>query len=174
MVVAKSFQRIFQENMVYVGLPFTSDFSYIQRLKSGEDIDVSQIFDALPPFFKQVASQGGLLSYGTAWLEGKIEPCYSCERESRPLNVVEKIIAAKTWVSGNHTSPEGIQWGVLEVSPGDQVLCSVGFRGMHEYTAGMCMALYEQEFGEHPVYMPEQVAAFEDHFVLNRSRYSTR
>ena len=28
------------------------------------------------------------------------------------------------------------------------------------------MALYEQEFGEHSVYMPEQVAAFEDHFVL--------
>ena len=55
LVVAKSFQRIFQENMVYVGLPFTSDFSYIQRLKSGEDIDVSQIHEALPPFFKQVA-----------------------------------------------------------------------------------------------------------------------
>ena len=166
LVVAKSFQRIFQENMVYVGLPFTSDFSYIQRLKSGEDIDVSQIHEALPPFFKQVALQGGLLSYGTAWLEGKIEPCYSCERQSRPLNVVEKIIAAKTWIRGNHTSEEGIQLGVLEVSPGDQVLCSVGFRGMHEYTAGMCMALYEQEFGENPVFMPEQVAAFEDHFVL--------
>ena len=132
LVVAKSFQRIFQENMVYVGLPFTSDFSYIQRLKSGEDIDVSQIHEALPPFFKQVALQGGLLSYGTAWLEGKIEPCYSCERQSRPLNVVEKIIAAKTWTRGNHTSEEGIQLGVLEVSPGDQVLCSVGFRGMHE------------------------------------------
>ena len=114
LVVAKSFQRIFQENMVYVGLPFTSDFSYIQRLKSGEDIDVSQIFDALPPFFKQVASLGGLLSYGTAWLEGKIEPCYPCERESRPLNVVEKIIATKTWVNGNHSSSEATQWGVLE------------------------------------------------------------
>ena len=35
-VVAKSFQRIFQENMVYSGLPFTSDFSILQRLESGE------------------------------------------------------------------------------------------------------------------------------------------
>ena len=37
---------------------------------------------------------------------------------------------------------------------------------MHEYTAGMCMALYEQAFGRTPVFEPDQVAAFEDHFVL--------
>jgi 3-isopropylmalate/(R)-2-methylmalate dehydratase large subunit len=166
LVIAKSFQRIFQENMVYVGLPFSSDFSYVKRLQAGEEISITTIHEELPLFFKQVALQGGLLSYGTAWLEGKIEPCYSCERQNRPLNVVEKIISAKTWIRGNHTSEGGLQLGVAEVSPGDQVLCSVGFRGMHEYTAGMCMALYEQEFGEYPVYMPEQVAAFEDHFVL--------
>ena len=166
LVVAKSFQRIFQENMVYVGLPFTSDFSYIQKLRNGEEIDIAKIHEDLPPFFKEVALQGGLLSYGTAWLEGNIQPCYPTERQKRPLNVVEKIIAAKTWVAGNHSLDSGIEIGVSEVSPGDQVLCSAGFRGMHEYTAGMCMALYEQEFGEHPVHQPEQVAAFEDHFVL--------
>jgi 3-isopropylmalate/(R)-2-methylmalate dehydratase large subunit len=37
---------------------------------------------------------------------------------------------------------------------------------MHEYTAGMVMALYGEEWGEAPLYRPEQAAAFEDHFVL--------
>ena len=41
LVVAKSFQRIFQENMVYSGLPFTTDLSVIDRLEAGEDVDVA-------------------------------------------------------------------------------------------------------------------------------------
>src|SRR5690349_13801462 len=36
LVVAHSFQRIFQENMVYSGLPFTTDFGVIARLQRGE------------------------------------------------------------------------------------------------------------------------------------------
>jgi 3-isopropylmalate/(R)-2-methylmalate dehydratase large subunit len=52
------------------------------------------------------------------------------------------------------------------VRPGDQVLCEAGFRGFHEYTGGMVMALYEQEWGGTPVKNPELAAAFEDHFVL--------
>ncbi|MGB1276035.1 MAG: aconitase family protein, partial [Nannocystaceae bacterium] len=56
--------------------------------------------------------------------------------------------------------------GILAVKPGDQVLCEAGFRGMHEYTGGMVMALYAQEWGQAPVKNPELAAAFEDHFVL--------
>ena len=37
LVVARSFQRIFQENMVYSGLPFTTDFGVLERLMAGED-----------------------------------------------------------------------------------------------------------------------------------------
>ncbi len=37
LVVAKSFQRIFQENMVFSGMPFTTDFGVIDRLRAGED-----------------------------------------------------------------------------------------------------------------------------------------
>ena len=51
LVVARSFQRIFQENMVYSGLPFTTDFEVIDRLLAGEDVDVAALSRALPPFF---------------------------------------------------------------------------------------------------------------------------
>ena len=158
LVVADSFQRIFQENMVYSGMPFTTDRAVLTRLDAGEDVDVEQFFDVLPPFFQAVAKAGGLLRYGTDLLAGRVEPTYDTAPAPRPMNVAEKIIAARTW------RPDGE--GIPSVSPGDQVLCKAGFRGMHEYTTGMVMALYAQEWGDAPVDRPEQVAAFEDHFVL--------
>ena len=48
LVIAKSFQRIFQENMVYGGMPFTTDLRVADRLGRGEDVDVRQFFAALP------------------------------------------------------------------------------------------------------------------------------
>ncbi|MEE2750707.1 MAG: aconitase family protein [Myxococcota bacterium] len=160
LVVADSFQRIFQENMVYAGMPFTTDRSVLNRLEAGEDVDVMSLAEALPPFFRQVAESGGLMRYGTNLLAGVVAPVYATEREARPLNCVEKIIAKRTWRG------EGQEEGVASVQPGEQVLCRAGFRGIHEYTAGMVMALYRDEWGNAPVYDTDQVAAFEDHFVL--------
>ena len=160
LVVAKSFQRIFQENMVYSGLPFTTDFSVVKRLQAGQDVDLAGFADDLPPFFCAVAKAGGLLPYGTQLLAGQVQPSYEVDRPRRPMNCVEKIVAAKAW-----TGPEGDP-GIGSVSPGDQVLCWAGFRGMHEYTGGMVMALYADEWGDAPVHDPSQVASFEDHFVL--------
>jgi 3-isopropylmalate/(R)-2-methylmalate dehydratase large subunit len=166
LVVARSFQRIFQENMVYGGMPFTTDFNVVGRLQAGEDVAVTEFYDALPPFFRQVAHRGGLLEYGTAWLAGELTPWYATEGTARPMNVVEKIVAARAWSGGSPADDAGPAFGLSQVGPGDQVLCRAAFRGMHEYTAGMCMALYEKAFGKTPVHDPDQVACFEDHFVL--------
>jgi 3-isopropylmalate/(R)-2-methylmalate dehydratase large subunit len=166
LVIARSFQRIFQENMVYAGMPFTTDYGVADRLRSGEDVDPSEFFGELPPFFKQVANLGGLLPYASAWLEGHVEPWYETDTAVRPMNVVEKIAAARAWSGGRPGELGGARFGINGVAPGDQVLCRAGFRGMHEYTAGMVMALYEEAFGKVPVQDPDQCAAFEDHFVL--------
>ena len=165
LVVAKSFQRIFQENMVYSGLPFTSDFSVLQRLENGEEIEVAELYNALPPFFNTVATAGGLLAFATKWLNDEVTPWYDTNSPSRAMTVVEKLVARRTWTKGT-LGDAALSFGVPAVSPGDQVLCSVAFRGMHEYTAGMCMALYKEAFGTQPVVNADQVAAFEDHFVL--------
>jgi 3-isopropylmalate/(R)-2-methylmalate dehydratase large subunit len=76
------------------------------------------------------------------------------------MNSVEKIISMRAWRGG------GENFGIASVSPGEQVLCRTGFRGMHEYTAGMVVDLYRKEWGDAPMFLPEQIAAFEDHFVL--------
>lgn len=166
LVVARSFQRIFQENMVYGGMPFTTDLDVVRRLQAGEDVDLDALRGDLPPFFEQVANVGGLLPYGTAWLEGQLQPWYEIKRPAHPMNAVEKILAARTWTGGSPSDEGGASFGISELHPGDQVLCRVAFRGMHEYTAGMVMALYTEAYGKVPVYDPGQVAAFEDHFVL--------
>jgi 3-isopropylmalate/(R)-2-methylmalate dehydratase large subunit len=166
LVIAKSFQRIFQENMVYAGMPFSTDDSVLDRLRSGEDVDVAEFHRELPDFFRQVAQSGGLLSYARAWLSGDVTPWYDTERAPGPMSVIEKIIADRGWSGGAPERGGGPRFGLPGVAPGDQVLCRAGFRGMHEYTAGMVMALYEEAFGKVPVYEPDQCAAFEDHFVL--------
>lgn len=161
LVVADSFQRIFQENMVYLGLPFTTDRGVLARLQAGEELDTTALAEELPSFFRAVSQAGGLMAYGTGLLAGQVEPSYNTAPAPRPLNMVEKIIAAKVW--GGAAATED---GIPAVSPGDQVLCRAAFRGMHEYTAGMVMDLYEKEWGQAPMHAPELVAAFEDHFVL--------
>ena len=166
LVIARSFQRIFQENMVYAGMPFTTDYGVVDRLRAGEDVDVSNFFDELPPFFNQVAVRGGLLPYADAWLRGEVDPWYETDTEARPMNVVEKIAAARAWGGGRPGEGGGARFGISSVGPGDQVLCRAGFRGMHEYTAGMVMSLYEDAFGKVPVQDPDLCASFEDHFVL--------
>jgi 3-isopropylmalate/(R)-2-methylmalate dehydratase large subunit len=160
LVVADSFQRIFQENMVYSGMPFTTDRGVLGRLEAGEDVDVSGFFSELPPFFRAVSESGGLMAYGTALLAGQVQPTYAVERSPRPMNSVEKIIAAKAWRG------EGDALGIASVEPGEQVLCRTGFRGMHEYTAGMVVDLYQKEWANAAMFRPEKIAAFEDHFVL--------
>ncbi len=160
LVVADSFQRIFQENMVYAGMPFTTDRGVIDRLEGGEDLDVRELFAELPPFFRAVAENGGLMRYGTRLLAGEIEPTYEVDRAPRAMNIVEKIVAARAWRG------EGAPDGIASVGAGDQVLARAAFRGVHEYTAGMVMALYQEEWGTAPLHAPDLAAAFEDHFVL--------
>jgi 3-isopropylmalate/(R)-2-methylmalate dehydratase large subunit len=160
LVVADSFQRIFQENMVYSGMPFTTDRSVLARLVAGEDVPVASLHADLPPFFRAVAEAGGLLPYGTQLLAGAIRPHYALDRAPRALNIAEKIIARRVWRGLD--APDGI----TSVEPGDQVMCRASFRGMHEYTCGMVMSLYQREWGDAPMDRPEQIASFEDHFVL--------
>lgn len=160
LVVAKSLQRIFQENTVYSGLPFTTDFGVLQRLVDGDDVDLGALAAELPPFFRTVAEHGGLMRYGTALLAGRVEPTYATDPPARPMTCIEKICANKAWTG------QGKPQGLASVQPGEQVLCEAGFRGMHEYTGAMVMSLYADEWGDAPVSRPELVAAFEDHFVL--------
>ena len=155
-MVADSFQRIFQENMVYSHAVYHRSLRD-QRLEAVEDV-TSGLFRFLPSFVRwQKPVADGLR---TKLLNGSVRPSYDIERTARPMNSVEKIVAAKAWRG------EGDALGIASVEPGEQVLCRTGFRGVHEYTAGMVVDLYQQHWGNTEMFRPEKIAAFEDHFVL--------
>lgn len=158
LVVAKSFQRIFQENMVYSGLAFTTDFAVVGELLGEGIVDTARLHEQLPPLFAEIARAGGLLRYADRLDE--VGPPVAPSSTTRPMTCVEKIVAANAW-NGSHAPI-----GVPGVEPGQQWLCRVGFRGMHEYTGGMVMDAYARHWGQLPFTRPEEVAAFEDHFVL--------
>jgi 3-isopropylmalate/(R)-2-methylmalate dehydratase large subunit len=62
LVVADSFQRIFQENMVYGGMPFTTDRAVLERLARRARRSTSpELRDELPPFFRAVSPGGRLM-----------------------------------------------------------------------------------------------------------------
>ena len=153
LVLAASLQRIFQENLIYCGLPFSTDLGLAERLLSSEEIDLGALATGLPPLFAEIARTGGLLRYGTALLAGRAVAPAPADTRVRPMTCVERIVARAAG-------------GLPAVRPGDQVLCRAGFRGMHEYTSGMVMALYHSEWGDAPVVEPDRVAAFQDHFAL--------
>ena len=160
LVIADSFQRIFQENMVYSGLPFTADPLVLDALLRGEDVDLELLAQSLPDFFRSVAEKGGLLPFGTELMNGSFTPTYDVHKPARPLNAVERVIAQQVYRGLDEAD------GVVNVEAGDQVLCRAGFRGMHEYTAGMVIDLYKNAYGDAPIKNPDLVACFEDHFVL--------
>jgi len=96
LVVADSFQRIFQENMVYSGMPFTTDRTVLDQLGAGEDVDVQALADDLPPFFRDVAHAGGLLPYANALLAGEVRPTYDTDRPAGPIDPEISFISVQS------------------------------------------------------------------------------
>ena len=104
----------------------------LDRLEAGEKVPLSELYDSLPPSFREVATSGDSLSYATRWLNGEISPWYAVETQSKAQTVVEKLIARANLESHNFRRYLVVFWDWIRFA-GDQVLCSVAFRGMHEY-----------------------------------------
>ncbi|NUM79684.1 hypothetical protein HUU42_02680 [bacterium] len=162
LVVAKSLERIFRENMTFDRLYFTTDFTVIRKLLDGETIDLDALMESsLSPLYKSIFFGGGLLEFGKRLLENKAElPYRESGRTKKPMTIAEKILARKTIVtdkSGN---------GLSSVEPGEQLFVKADFLGVHEYTGGHVRSLYQKAFGNTPVNDRAVVRGFNDHFVL--------
>ncbi len=159
LVIACGFNRILLENMVFSGVPCTTDFNVLRRLQEGEDVDVSQCINEFPQFFQIVSRADGLLPLARSWLAGNIQPWYETIRGRRPMTIIEKILASHGWAGGT-------SFGLGHVCPGEQVLCQTDFRGLHEYTAAMCFNMLRHAFGDSQIHDNGSVICFRDHFVL--------
>ena len=158
-----SFQRIFQENLVYTGMPFTTDLGVVDRLEAGEDVDTGGLRPRTsPPSSRPWPRHGGLLPYAHALLAGEPLP-YADERApTRPLNLPEKILAgAPSPARGSPTAWRAWRRATRSSSaPGLRGHARVHHRPWSSTSTARPSATPR-------VHDPAQVvAAFEDHFVL--------
>jgi 3-isopropylmalate/(R)-2-methylmalate dehydratase large subunit len=159
LVLAQSIEKIYGQNSQNIGLLTSTDFSLIDRIRSGEEIPLSEFTKGLDRISQDIVTHGGLFNYNKARLSGKVSPP-PLETPARPMTIVEKIIARHAFVTAGKI-------GVAAVKPGDALFALADVRFSHEYVTPMAESLFKQALGpDARVSEPESVFAFRDHLTF--------
>ena len=159
LVIAKSIEKIYGQNSQNIGLLTSTDLGLVERIRLGEEIPLSEFTKGLDPISQDIVSYGGLFNYNKARLSGKVSPP-PIETPSRPMTIVEKIIARHAFVTAGKI-------GVEAVKPGDALFAVADVRFSHEYVTPMAESLFKQALGpDARVTEPESVFAFRDHLTF--------
>ena len=159
LVIAQSIEKIYGQNSQNIGLLTSTDFGLIDRIRRGEEIALAEFTKGLDPVSQDIVSYGGLFNYNKARLSGQISPP-PVTTASRPMTIVEKIIARHAFVTAGKI-------GVEAVKPGDALFAVADVRFSHEYVTPMAESLFKQALGASArVSEPESVFAFRDHLTF--------
>lgn len=159
LVIAKSIEKIYGQNSQNIGLLTSTDFGLIDRIRSGEEIALTEFTKGLDPISQDIVAYGGLFNYNKARLAGKVSPP-PIETQPRPMTIVEKIVARHAFVTAGKI-------GVPAVKPGDALFAVADVRFSHEYVTPMAESLFKQALGaDARVSEPESVFAFRDHLTF--------
>ena len=160
-VVAESFERIYLQNCVNLGLLPTTDFAVLELLSRGEEVPVERFTEGLDPVTAEIVRRGGLAPFNRARLAGEVV-LPSPGVPKRPMTLAEKILARKM-VTGSRSGAHG----VAAVAPGSAGFVRTDLRFSHEYVTPMAANLFEEFLGkEAAVSDPESVVFFRDHLAL--------
>ncbi|HEX8853865.1 MAG TPA: aconitase family protein, partial [Pyrinomonadaceae bacterium] len=157
--IAQTIEKIYGQNCQNIGLLTSTDFGLIERIRSGEEIPLSEFTRGLDPISQSIVEYGGLFNYNKARLAGAVTPP-AVETKARPMNIVEKIIARHAFVRAGEI-------GVAAVKPGDALFAVADVRFSHEYVTPMAESLFKGALGRDArVTEPESVYAFRDHLTF--------
>lgn len=161
LVIAESIERIYQENCQNLGLLTSTDFSLIERIRSGEAIPLTEFTRGHGEITRGIIECGGLFQYNVARLQGKVSP-RAVAPAARPLTLAEKILA-RHWV----TNLAADEVGVPYVHPGDEGFVRTDIRFSHEYVTPMA-AIFWRDYvgGEERVVDSDSVFFFRDHLTF--------
>jgi len=158
LIVAESFERIYQQNCDNIGILTTTDFSVLDRLIAGEAVPIDEFLKGRDALTQQIIRSGGLLAYSkfADWPAPRVRSdVHGTAANSQPKTLVEKIIE-------RHLHP-----GIERAERGDGVFVAADWRFSHDYFTGMCAHLMHRAFGKPaPLFAPDHVIAFQDHLVL--------
>lgn len=159
LVIAQSIEKIYGQNSQNIGLLTSTDFGLVERIRRGQEIDLSEFTRGLDPISQAIVEYGGLFNYNKARLTGEVSPP-PLETGKRPMTIVEKIIAKHAFVTAGKI-------GVEAVKPGDALFAVADVRFSHEYVTPMAESLLKQALGpEAKLTEPESVFAFRDHLTF--------
>src|ERR1044071_1235164 len=74
LVIAQSIEKIYGQNSQNIGLLTSTDFGLIDRIRSGEEIPLSEFTKGLDPISQDIVGYGGAFNYNKARLTGKVSP----------------------------------------------------------------------------------------------------
>ncbi|WP_407169142.1 aconitase family protein [Bradyrhizobium sp. ORS 111] len=155
LIIAESFERIYQQNCDNVGILTSTNFSLIDRIEAGQPIPIQEFLERRDDLTCRVVRAGGLLPYARSqvWTT----PVVQCGDTSvvLPRTLIEKILARRLHPETRH------------FEPGTGIFVSADWRFSHDYFTGMAAHFMHKEFGEPAaLFEPDRVVAFHDHLVL--------
>jgi 3-isopropylmalate/(R)-2-methylmalate dehydratase large subunit len=164
-VIAENIERIYKQNCQNLGLLTSTNFSLIERIRGGEEIDLSEFTAGEDEITRQVIEYGGLFPFNVARMEGKvflppIENAGGSARATRAMTLAEKIFA-------RHLINEKGEVGVSAVKPGNTGFARADLRFSHEYVTPMAAIFFERYVGkEAKVNDPASILFFRDHLTF--------
>ncbi len=161
LLVAESFERIYRQNAINLGMLVTTDFSVLESVRRGEDIPLSFFTEGEDAVTRGIVEAGGLLPYTRLRLAGDASPP-GLGSPPGPMTLAEKILA-------RHAVRDAAAGacGVAAVSPGDAGFVRADWRFSHEYVTPMAANAFEEELGAAALVAdPESVLLFRDHLAL--------
>jgi 3-isopropylmalate/(R)-2-methylmalate dehydratase large subunit len=158
LVIAENIERIYKQNCQNLGVLTSTDFSLIEKVRAGEEIQLSVFMEGEDEITKQVIEYGGLFPFNVARMQGKVF-LPPIKTEKRAMTLAEKIFAKHML--------DGQKQGVSYVKPGDTGFARTDLRFSHEYVTPMAAIFYDYFVGkEVPVTDKESIMFFRDHLTF--------
>jgi 3-isopropylmalate/(R)-2-methylmalate dehydratase large subunit len=179
LVIAENIERIYKQNCQNLGVLSSTDFSLIDKIRSGEEIPLSVFTDGEDEITRQIIEYGGLFQFNVARMQGKVS-LPPIATKPRPMTVSEKIFARHMIGGGSGRMGSGVHARPAEqrsalpddsaipaVQPGDAGFARTDLRFSHEYVTPMAAIFFDQLVGrDAPINDPSSVLFFRDHLTF--------
>jgi 3-isopropylmalate/(R)-2-methylmalate dehydratase large subunit len=163
-VIAENIERIYKQNCQNLGLLTSTNFSLIDKIRTGEEILLSEFTAGEDEITRQVIEYGGLFPFNVGRMQKRVflPPIKSAGEGARatpPMTLAEKIIAR------HMINAKGV--GVRAVRPGDSGFARADLRFSHEYVTPMAAIFFEHYVGKDAkVNDPSTILFFRDHLTF--------
>src|SRR5271169_2987902 len=91
-VIAENIERIYKQNCQNLGVLTSTNFSLIDKIRTGQEIPLSEFTQGEDEITRQIIEHGGLFNFNVARMQGKVF-LPPIETKPRPMTVAEKIFA---------------------------------------------------------------------------------